>query len=134
MAAALAQRSLSSAAGKHILTRGAQRRADNVALRKAIQSPFLNVDMNPFSNPLPPHQRRPPHPALSGAPNAGSASSPMRSAHCACPGHRAPHTGCQQGRTGSAPAGLAHAALQLKAELFGIDDVIDRVINAIRAW
>ena len=29
---------------------------------------------------------------------------------------------------------LAEAALQLKAELFGIDDVIDRVINAIRAW
>ena len=29
---------------------------------------------------------------------------------------------------------LGHAAEQLKAELFGIDDVIDRVINAIRAW
>lgn len=29
---------------------------------------------------------------------------------------------------------LAHAAAQLKAELFGIDDVIDRVIDAIRAW
>ena len=28
---------------------------------------------------------------------------------------------------------LAHAAAQLKAELFGIDDVIDRVIDAIRA-
>ena len=42
VAAALAQRSLSSAAGKHIRTRGAQRRADNVALRKAIQNPFLN--------------------------------------------------------------------------------------------
>jgi hypothetical protein len=42
VAAALAQRSLSSAAGKHIRTRGAQRRADNVALRKAIQSPFSN--------------------------------------------------------------------------------------------
>lgn len=40
--AALAQRSLSSAAGKHIRTRGAQRRADNVALRKAIQNPFSN--------------------------------------------------------------------------------------------
>ena len=37
VAAALAQRSLSSAAGKHIRSRGAQRRADNVALRKAIQ-------------------------------------------------------------------------------------------------
>lgn len=42
VAVALAQRSLSSAAGKHIRTRGAQRRADNVALRKAIQSPFSN--------------------------------------------------------------------------------------------
>lgn len=29
---------------------------------------------------------------------------------------------------------LAQAAEQLKAELFGIDDVIDRVIDAIRAW
>lgn len=29
---------------------------------------------------------------------------------------------------------LASAAQQLKAELFGIDDVIDRVINGIRAW
>ena len=38
VAVALAQRSLSSAAGKHIRTRGAQRRADNVALRKAIQT------------------------------------------------------------------------------------------------
>ena len=38
VAAALAQRSLSSAAGKHIRTRGAQRRADTVALRKAIQT------------------------------------------------------------------------------------------------
>ncbi|MDD2179717.1 hypothetical protein OIN59_19935 [Acidovorax sp. D2M1] len=35
VAIALAQRSLSSAAGKHIRARGAQRRADNVALRKA---------------------------------------------------------------------------------------------------
>ncbi len=29
---------------------------------------------------------------------------------------------------------LAQAAAQLKAELFGIDEVIDRVIDAIRAW
>lgn len=33
VAAALQQRSLSGAAGKHIRSRGAQRRADNVALR-----------------------------------------------------------------------------------------------------
>ena len=31
-------------------------------------------------------------------------------------------------------AELADAALQLKTELFGIHDVIDRVLNAIRAW
>ena len=29
---------------------------------------------------------------------------------------------------------LAEASAQLKAELFGIDDVIDRVIDAVRAW
>jgi len=37
VAAAMARRSLSSAAGKHIRTQGAQRRADKVALRKAVQ-------------------------------------------------------------------------------------------------
>ena len=42
VAAAMAQRSLSSAAGEHIRTRGAQRRADNVALRKAIQNQIFN--------------------------------------------------------------------------------------------
>lgn len=42
VAAALAQRSLSSAAGKHIRSRGAQRRADRVVLRKALQNPFAN--------------------------------------------------------------------------------------------
>ena len=31
-------------------------------------------------------------------------------------------------------AQLASATAQLKAELFGIDDVIDRVVHAIRAW
>lgn len=36
VAAALARRSLSSAAGKHLRTQGAQRRADKVALRKAV--------------------------------------------------------------------------------------------------
>lgn len=36
VAIALAQRSLSSAAGKHIRSRGAQRRADKVALQKAL--------------------------------------------------------------------------------------------------
>lgn len=42
VAAALAARSLSSAAGKHIRTRSAQRRADKVALRKAIRHLFHN--------------------------------------------------------------------------------------------
>lgn len=42
VAAALAERSLSSAAGRHIRSRGAQRRADRVALRKALRNPFLN--------------------------------------------------------------------------------------------
>jgi len=38
VAAAMAQRSLSSAAGKHIRSRGAQRRADKVALGKALRA------------------------------------------------------------------------------------------------
>lgn len=42
VAAALAARSLSSAAGKHIRTQGAQRRADKVALRKAIHPSLQN--------------------------------------------------------------------------------------------
>ena len=45
VAAALAQRSLSSAAGKHIRARGAQRRADTVALRKAtLNARFTECD------------------------------------------------------------------------------------------
>lgn len=38
VAAALARRSVSSAAGRHIRTQSAQRRADNMALQKAIRS------------------------------------------------------------------------------------------------
>ncbi len=38
VAVALAQRAVSNAAGKHIRSQGAQRRADRVALRKAILS------------------------------------------------------------------------------------------------
>lgn len=38
VAAALARRSISSAAGRHIRTQAAQRRADKVALEKAIRS------------------------------------------------------------------------------------------------
>lgn len=40
VAVALAQRAVSNAAGKHIRSQGAQRRADRVALRKAIPSNF----------------------------------------------------------------------------------------------
>ena len=31
-------------------------------------------------------------------------------------------------------AQLRHVAAELKTELFGIDDIIDRVIDTIRAW
>ena len=31
-------------------------------------------------------------------------------------------------------AQLRHIAAELKTELFGIDDIIDRVIDTIRAW
>lgn len=44
VAAALARRSLSSAAGKHIRTHAAQRRADKVALQKALPLSNQNID------------------------------------------------------------------------------------------
>lgn len=44
VAAALARRSLSSAAGKHIRTHAAQRRADKVALQKALPLAFRHLD------------------------------------------------------------------------------------------
>jgi hypothetical protein len=45
VATALARRSLSSAAGKHIRSQGAQRRADAVALRKAtLASRFIDSE------------------------------------------------------------------------------------------
>lgn len=44
VAAALKQRSLSGAAGKHIRSRGAQRRADNVALRHALHQDLTKKD------------------------------------------------------------------------------------------
>jgi hypothetical protein len=42
VALALAVRSISSAAGKHIRSQGAQRRADRVALQKALRQNCLN--------------------------------------------------------------------------------------------
>ncbi|KRD55443.1 peptidase M41 [Acidovorax sp. Root275] len=88
--------------------------------------------MNPFNNPVPPHLRHPvPHAAPAGVRPLASTPQP------------AP-VRAQQGEPARAPASraelaqrqqaLTDAALQLKAELFGIDDVIDRVIDAIRAW
>lgn len=44
VAIALAQRSLSSAAGKHIRSHAAQRRADKVALRKAMHMDISSHD------------------------------------------------------------------------------------------
>jgi hypothetical protein len=44
VAAALQQRSLSGAAGKHIRSRGAQRRADNVALRRVLHQNLTKKD------------------------------------------------------------------------------------------
>ncbi|MCT6719738.1 AAA family ATPase [Acidovorax sp. K2F] len=92
--------------------------------------------MNPFNNPLPPHQRHPtPHPALAGAPTLAAHPSPMHSAHPVRAQTAAPITPvASSAELALRQQALAHAALQLKAELFGIDDVIDRVINAIRAW
>ena len=44
VAAALQQRSQSGAAGKHIRSRGAQRRADNVALRRVLHQDLKGGD------------------------------------------------------------------------------------------
>ena len=86
--------------------------------------------MNPFNNPMPPHQRHPtPHPALAGAPTHAVHPAPVR-AHAVGPSRVL----ASSAELAQRQQALAHAALQLKAELFGIDDVIDRVINAIRAW
>ena len=86
--------------------------------------------MNPFNNPMPPHQRHPtPHPALDGAPTHAVHPTPVR-AHAVGPSTVL----ASSAELAQRQQALAHAALQLKAELFGIDDVIDRVINAIRAW
>lgn len=86
--------------------------------------------MNLFNNPLPPHQRHPtPHSALAGVPTHAVHPAPVRAQAVG------PSTVlASSAELAQRQQALAHAALQLKAELFGIDDVIDRVINAIRAW
>lgn len=91
--------------------------------------------MNPFSNDVPPHLRHPLHPTAALA--AGGA--PTIAAHAApAPVHA--HGGPElAGAVSAADLAvrqqvLAQAAVQLKAELVGIDDVIDRVIDAVRAW
>jgi hypothetical protein len=95
--------------------------------------------MNPFNNPLPPHPRHAtPHPAPALAPTGVPplVTSPF-------PGHPAPVRAHAAGPATALASSaelaqrqqaLTDAAQQLKAELFGIDDVIDRVIDAIRAW
>lgn len=88
--------------------------------------------MNPFNNPVPPHPRHPiPHAAPAGV--RPLASTPQPAPVRAQPGEpaRAPASRAELAQRQQA---LTDAALQLKAELFGIDDVIDRVIDAIRAW
>ncbi len=88
--------------------------------------------MNPFTNPLPPHPRHPtPHPALTGVPPLAATTHPMPvRALAAGPAT----TLASSAELAQRQQALTAAALQLKAELFGIDDVIDRVIDAIRAW
>ncbi|KRD18599.1 peptidase M41 [Acidovorax sp. Root267] len=88
--------------------------------------------MNPFNHPVPPHLRHPvPHAAPAGV--RPLASTPQPAPVRAQPGEsaRAPASRAELAQRQQA---LTDAALQLKAELFGIDDVIDRVIDAIRAW
>lgn len=91
--------------------------------------------MNPFTNDVPPHLRHPLHPtaalAAGGVPTttAATAAAPVH-AH----GGPAPGGAVSANELAMRQQALAQAAVQLKAELFGIDEVIDRVIDAVRAW
>jgi hypothetical protein len=49
-----------------------------------------------------------------------------------CPGH--PSQEATPRQLAQRQQVLAEVAAQLKTELFGIDDIIDRVIDAVRAW
>lgn len=88
--------------------------------------------MNPFTNNVPPHQRHP-------APHATAKGAMLPAPHARPPPVRAQKVGPPTALATSAELAqrqqtLAQASAQLKAELFGIDDVIDRVIDAVRAW
>jgi hypothetical protein len=100
------------------------------------------TEMNPFSDetqryslrhpptaPALPERSQLPEPsaALALPASAPSPSSPLPSS----PTTLRPPTTAELAQRQQA---LALAAAQLKTELFGIDDVIDRVIDAIRAW
>lgn len=88
--------------------------------------------MNPFTNPLPPHPRHPaPHPTLTGVPTLAATAHPAAVRAQAAGPATALASSAELAQRQQA---LTAAAQQLKAELFGIDDVIDRVVDAIRAW
>ncbi len=90
--------------------------------------------MNPFTHDVPPHQRHPqphtaPTPALATGAIPAATPAPVTAQAATRPAVWATSAELAQRQQA-----LASAAAQLKAELFGIDDVIDRVIDAIRAW
>lgn len=88
--------------------------------------------MNPFNNPLPPHPRHStPHPVLAGGPLLPATPHPAPVRAQAAGPTTALASSAELAQRQQA---LTAAAQQLKTELFGIDDVIDRVIDAIRAW
>lgn len=93
--------------------------------------------MNPFTNDVPPQPRHTLHPtaalAAGGVPASTAATSPATPAPVHAHGDAAP-AAVSAAQLAVRQQALAQAAVQLKAELFGIDDVIDRVVDAVRAW
>ena len=88
--------------------------------------------MNPLTHPTPPHPRQTTErPTLIGVPplTAITPSTPTQS-----PTHGPANALIEHAELVLRQKALTAAALQLKSELFGIDDVIDRVIDALRAW
>ncbi|MES2612699.1 MAG: AAA family ATPase [Pseudomonadota bacterium] len=91
--------------------------------------------MNPFTNDVPPHLRHPLHPsAAPAAAGLPTTAPPATRAPVHAHGDAAPAAVVSAADLAVRQQALAQAAAQLKAELFGIDDVIDRVIDAVRAW
>lgn len=92
--------------------------------------------MNPFTNNVPPYPRHTLHPAATALPPGGAANTAQRAtpAQAHFEPAVAPAAAASAAELASRQQALMAAAVQLKAELFGIDDVIDRVIDAIRAW